>query len=197
MIEHEATGWMDWISLAISRVTMVIVPFIMAIIFFEVVMRYLFLRPTIWVNEMSLWAGGFVYLLSGLYVMQQRAHIRIFLLYDAMPRSVQRTFDLISTVLIVLFAAALVWGGFNEALSKLIRWEAFGTAWDPPIPATLKPLILIVVVLIALQSVSNLIHDWKKGKVLHEVREDVAVDEDLLKPRSLANADSASRAIGK
>ena len=54
---------------------------------------------------------------------------------------------------------------------------------EAPIPATVKPLILIVVVLMALQSVSNLIHDWNKQKVLHEVREDVAVDEDLLKPR--------------
>lgn len=182
MIEHEITGWMDRISLAISRVTMLIVPFIMLIIFFEVVMRYFFLRPTIWVNEMSIWAGGFVYLLSGLYVMQQRSHIRIFMLYDAVPRSVQRVFDVISTLLIVLFAAALVWGGFNEAWSKLLRWEAFGTAWDPPIPATIKPLILIVVVLMALQSISNLIHDWKKEKVLHEIVDEVAVDEDLLKP---------------
>jgi len=183
VIEHEATGWIDRISMAISRVAMIIVPFIMAIIIFEVVMRYFFLRPTIWVNEMSIWAGGVVYLLSGLYVMQQRAHIRIFLLYDAVPRSVQRIFDLISTVLIVLFAIALVWGGFDDAWSKLIRWEAFGTAWDPPIPATLQPLILIVVVLIALQSVSNLIYDWNKQKVLHEVVDEVAVDENLLKSR--------------
>lgn len=181
MIEHEATGWMDRISLALSRVVMIIVPFIMAIIFFEVVMRYLFQKPTIWVNEMSLWAGSFIYLLSGVYVMQQRAHIRIYVLYDAVSRPIQRVFDTISTTLIILFAAALVWGGFNEAWSKLISWEAFGTAWNPPIPATLKPLVLIVVVLIALQSLSNLIHDWKKPKQVHEVvPEDVVVDVEPL-----------------
>jgi len=181
MLEHEVTGWMDRVSLAISRVVMIIVPFIMAIIFFEVVMRYFFLKPTIWVNEMSLWAGSFIYLLSGVYVMQQRAHIRIFMLYDAVPRSVQRIFDLISTALIVFFAFMLVWGGFNEAWSRLWAWEAFGTAWDPPIPATLKPLILVVVVLMALQAVSNLFHDWNKPKQVHEVvPEDVVVDVDLL-----------------
>lgn len=182
MVEHEVTGLMDRVSLLISRCIMFIVPFIMAIIFFEVVMRYFFLKPTIWVNEMSLWAGGFIYLLSGVYVMQQRAHIRIFMLYDAVPRSVQRVFDLISTALIVFFAFMLVWGGFNEAWKRLWAWEAFGTAWDPPIPATLKPLILIAVVLMAFQAVSNLIHDWKKPKQVHEIvdLDDIAVDESLL-----------------
>ena len=33
--------------------------------------------------------------------------------------------------------------------SSLHRWEMFGTAFDPPIPATIQPMILIVAVLIA------------------------------------------------
>ena len=172
MVEHEITSWVDRISIAISRVTMFIVAFIVAIMFYEVVLRYVFESPTLWVNEMSLWIAGPVYLLAGLYVMQQRSHIRIFMLYDAVPRSWQRIFDLISTLFICLFAAAVVWGGFNEAWAKLLRWETFGTAWDPPIPATMKPLVLIAVVLIALQSVSNLICDWNKEKEAHAIVDD-------------------------
>ncbi len=173
MVEHEVTSWMDRISIAISRVTMYIVAFIVAIIFYEVVMRYIFEKPTLWVNEMSLWVAGAVYLLAGLYVMQQRAHIRIFMLYDVVSRTWQRIFDVISTLCICIFAAAVVWGGFNEAWVKLMRWEAFGTAWDPPIPATMKPLVLITVVLIALQAVMNLISDWHKDKEAHEIVEDI------------------------
>lgn len=176
MVEHERTGWMDWISIAISRVAMFLVPFIVLIMFYEVVRRYIFEKPTLWVNEMSLWIGGIVYLLAGLYVMQQRGHIRMFILYDIVPRPVQKVFDIISTLLICLFAAAIVWGGYNEAVTKFFRWETFGTAWDPPIPATIKPLILITVVLIGLQSISNLIHDWHKGKIVHEIADEVAID---------------------
>ena len=173
MVEHEVTGWIDRISIAISRVAMLLVAVIVAIIFYEVVMRYVFERPTLWVNEMSLWIGGAIYLVSGLYVMQQRAHIRIFILYDMCPRSLQRIFDLVSTLLICMFAAAVVWGGFGEAWKKLMRWETFGTAWDPPIPATMKPLVLIVVVFIAIQAVSNLIKDWKHEKVVHSPVDDL------------------------
>jgi TRAP-type C4-dicarboxylate transport system permease small subunit len=148
---------------------MFLIAFIVAIMFYEVVVRYIFEKPTLWVNEMSLWTAGAVYLLAGLYVMQQRGHIRIFILYDMVSRNWQRAFDTISTVLIILFAAAVIWGGFNEAYAKLMRWETFGTAWDPPIPATMKPLVLITVVLIAIQAVTNLVIDWKKEKQVHDL----------------------------
>lgn len=173
MVEHEITSWLDRIVLAISRVAMLMVGAIVAIMFYEVVMRYVFEKPTLWVNEMSLWFGGMVYLLAGLYVMQQRAHIRIFILYDVCPRWVQRIFDTISTLMICIFAFALVYGGFNEAWQKLMRWETFGTAWDPPIPAVMKPLILLVTVLIAIQAVANLIADWNREPPAHDPADDI------------------------
>lgn len=176
MLEHETTGWMDRLSRLISRVGMFLTVVIVLIMCYEVVARYFFLRPTVWVNEMSLWLGGMIYLLAGLYVMQQRAHIRIFILYDMVPRNVQRVFDVISTALICVFAGAVIWGGFTEAYQKVMRWETFGTAWDPPIPATMKPMILIVVALVALQAVSNLIHDWNREKQTHEIVDDIPVD---------------------
>ena len=173
MVEHPIESWMDRISIGISRIAMFLIAFIVVIMFYEVVMRYAFSSPTLWVNEMSLWTAGAVYLLAGLYVMQQRSHIRIFILYDMVSRTWQRAFDAISTLMICLFAAAVIWGGFNEAWAKLMRWETFGTAWDPPIPATMKPLVLVIVALIALQAVMNLIVDWKKEKKVHDLIEDV------------------------
>ena len=174
MVEHKAESWMDWISIAISRVAMFLVALIVVIMFYEVVMRYVFVRPTLWVNEMSMWVAGAIYLLAGLYVMQQRGHIRIFILYDMVSRNWQRAFDVVSTLLICLFSAAIVWGGFNEARDKLLRWETFGTAFDPPIPATMKPLVLLTVTLIAMQAVMNLIADWNKEKTTHDLAEEVA-----------------------
>ncbi len=174
MVEHEVTGWFDRFTILISRVAMLLPAVIVVIIFYEVVLRYVFESPTLWVNEMSLWLGGMIYLLAGIYVMQQRAHIRIFILYDMVPRSIQRLFDFLSTLFICLFAAAIIYGGFGEAWAKLMRWETFGTAWDPPIPATMKPLVLVTVVLISIQAVCNLINDWsKEEKEVHDIADDV------------------------
>ncbi|MGH1416452.1 MAG: TRAP transporter small permease subunit [Pelagimonas sp.] len=160
MIEHKRTGPLDLITWGISRVTMWLPLFIVSIIFLEVVLRYVFQSPTIWVNETSLWVAGMVYLTAGLYSMQQRSHIRIFILYDLAPRWLRRVFDVISTICVCIFAFAVIWGAFDDAVGKFMTWERFGTKFDPPIPATLYPLILITMFLLAIQSVSNLIYDW-------------------------------------
>lgn len=163
MVEHERKGWIDEITWRFSRVAMLMPAFIVVIMIYEVFMRYVLEKPTTWVTEMSLWMGGWIYLTAGLYAMQQRAHIRITVLYDIVPRWLKRVFDSISVVLIVLWAIATVWGGFNEAWDALLRWERFGTAWDPPIPATTQPLILVVMVFMAIQAVSNFFTDWNDG----------------------------------
>lgn len=175
MIEHKRTGIVDLITWSISRVAMWAPAFVVAIMFYEVVMRYLFVMPTLWVNETSLWVAGGIYLTAGLYSLQQRSHIRIFIIYDIVPRWLQRVFDILSVFCLCVFVFAVVWGGFGEARDKLLRWETFGTAFDPPIPATIKPLILITLVLLALQAISNLIYDWNQEPEKTEIAEDVDV----------------------
>ncbi len=81
---------LDRLSVFIGRVTMMLIVLLVSVMLYEVVLRYVFERPTLWANELSLWMAGFVFLLAGLYAMQQRSHIRIFLLYDMMPRWLQR-----------------------------------------------------------------------------------------------------------
>ena len=86
------------------------------------------------------------------------------MLYDIVSRKTQRIFDLISVIILVLYAIAVVVGGLPDATMSLMTWERFGTFWDPPIPAVMKPLIIISIVLIALQGINNLIVDWGKDK---------------------------------
>lgn len=174
-MEFDDMGLFDRVSLFIGRVTMLLIVALVLVMFFEVVMRYVVEKPTLWATELSLWVAGFIFLFSGLYAMQQRSHIRIFLLYDVLPRSIQKACDTISTILIVLFSAALIYGAWGEASQKFLRWETFGTAFDPPIPATLKPLVIIFMVLVSIQSVSNLIRDWHREPDHHGPEE---IDEE-------------------
>jgi len=160
MKEHQGSGPLDMVTLTFSRIMMWAPFFIVLIILYEVVMRYFFAAATLWVNEMSLWVAGGIYLSAGLYAMLQRSHIRIFIIYDLAPLWLRRVFDILSTVCVGIFAFAVVWGGFGEASAKFWRWEKFGTAFDPPIPATNKSLILTVMFFLALQAVSNLVRDW-------------------------------------
>ncbi len=189
MVEHERTGILDLITWGFSRAAMWAPAFIVAIMFYEVILRYVFVKPTLWVNEMSLWVAGAVYLTAGLYAMQQRSHIRIFILYDIVPLWMKRTFDIVSLACIWGFAFAVIWGGYGEAMAKLMRWERFGTAWDPPIPATIKPLILLTMVFLALQALSNLIHDWNRAPEHHNPADDLDVDAEQLRAATAGEID--------
>lgn len=166
-IEPQQAGFFDILSLVTSRIAMISIGLIVLVMFYEVVSRYAFEAPTLWANELSLWIAALVFLIAGQYAMQQRSHIRIYVIYDIMPRWMQKTADCISVGLIVGFTFALVWGGYNDAMTRMLRMETFGTAWDPPIPGILKPAILGIIVLVTIQSVSNLIADWDKEPEPH------------------------------
>lgn len=145
---------------ALSRLTMFLTVIVVVITFYEVVMRYLFFSPTLWVNEATLWMGSVIFLVSGVYTMQRRAHIRITAVYDISPRPVRLAFDIVAVIVVVGYAGMMIYAGFNVAFDTLMRWERFGTFWNPPIPATVKPLVLIVTFLVAIQAVNNLLVDW-------------------------------------
>lgn len=176
-MEFESWRALDRLAVFVGRVTMMLIVCLTCVMLYEVILRYIFEAPTLWANELSLWLAGFVFLCAGLYAMQQRSHIRIFLLYDMLPRGLQRLCDVISTGLIVLFTFFLIYGGYGEAFDKFYRWETFGTAFDPPIPATLKPMVLLVMVLVAFQAVVNLISDWNAEPVIHSAADDIDPDE--------------------
>ena len=167
-MEYEGWTTFDRLAVFIGRVTMMLTVVLTSVMLYEVVLRYVFEAPTLWANELSLWLAGFLFLTAGLYAMQQRCHIRIFLLYDICPRWLQRTFDCISAALIAAFAFFLVFGGYSQVfVNKFYKWEMFGTAFDPPIPATVQPMVLIIVVLIAAQAVVNVIADWNMTPEVH------------------------------
>jgi len=172
-IEVEPSGPVDVFSLILARFAMIAVVLVVGVMFYEVVARYVFSKPTLWANEMSLWIAGFIFLLAGLYAMQQRSHIRIYIIYDLMPRWAQNLSDTMSTALIWAFFISLVWGGYNEVHAKILRFEAFGTAWNPPIPATVKTGILVIIGIVTVQATANLIADWNKAPEHHTPADEV------------------------
>lgn len=161
VMEFEGASAIDRIAMFLGRVTMMMIAIMTVVMLYEVFLRYVIEKPTEWANEMTLWFASFVFLTSGFYAMQQRSHIRIFLLYDVVPRWLQRVFDTISTILIVMFAFFLVYGSYKQVfVNKLYKWELYGSAFNPPIPATLQPMVLIMISLVAMQAVLNLFQDW-------------------------------------
>ncbi|MEP2470163.1 MULTISPECIES: TRAP transporter small permease [Roseobacteraceae] len=156
----------DHITLRIASLLMFFVAIIMGIMLFEVIMRYVFARPTIWVEELSRWLGGVIFLVAGLYAMQQRTHIRVTIVYDVVSRKTQRIMEVMGTACVCIFCWAVTWGYWGNAMRKFSTWELYGSAWNPPIPAIMKPLICVVCAWMSIQAINNLIVDWRRKSTL-------------------------------
>ncbi len=168
----------DKFALFIGRITMILIISMTLIMLYEVFLRYAIEAPTLWANELTLWIAGFVFMLSGIYAMQQRSHIRIFILYDIMPRFAKKLCDTVWVLLLWAFAFFLVFGSYKQVfIVKFYRWEMFGTAFDPPIPATIQPMILITICLISIQAMINLIADWNVEPESHSAADDIDEEE--------------------
>ncbi len=177
-MEFQPVRRIDKFAMFIGRITMILIISMTLIMLYEVVMRYAVEAPTLWANELTLWIAGFVFMLSGIYAMQQRSHIRIFILYDMLPRLGKKFCDAVWVLLLWGFAFFLVFGSYKQVFAiKFYRWEVFGTAFDPPIPATIQPMILITICLISLQAMINLIADWNVDPEAHSAADDIDEEE--------------------
>lgn len=175
-MEFEDFSVFDRIAMFIGRIVMVLILLLTIVMLYEVALRYIFSKPTLWANELTLWLACFVFIMSGMYTMQQRAHIRITMGYDSAARWLRRVFDIISVSAFIGFTIFLIYGSYKQIyLIKFQKWEMWGTAFDPPIPATIQPMIPIMMGLLALQMLMNLIADWNREP---EVGSKIDLDED-------------------
>ncbi len=152
----------DRVVTTVSRFAMLLIVLGAAITFFEVVMRYVFASPTTWVHKTTLWLAAVTYLASGILVMQRREHIRVTVIYDAVSPKLRLVFDYLALYVLVVYAtlmlvgsADVVWDGFWHAVKT-------GAVLGLPLRPTIKPLVLVGTVIVAVVAVNNLLVDHLK-----------------------------------
>ena len=76
--------------------------------FYEVIMRYLFNMPTLWVHEACFLLFGMQYLLSGAFTLKEEGHVRVDVLYVKLPLRGRIGMDIFTSVFFFIFVLALV-----------------------------------------------------------------------------------------
>ena len=51
-------NWIDRISLFLSHTIKYLIPVIVIVMMYEIFMRYVLFKPTLWANELCLWLAG-------------------------------------------------------------------------------------------------------------------------------------------
>lgn len=146
--------WPAWLYMVIVAATVV-----------EIIARYFVEAPTIWANELTLFISSIAFLWAGVYVMKRDEHLRINVLYDMAPYWLQRIFDAINLGCVIIFCGGVAWFGAPTSWRALVTWERFGTAWNPPIPAVVKPMIVVCAALMVVLAIRNFFKKSRRSGV--------------------------------
>jgi len=128
------------------------------VVFYEVMARYLFNRPTSWAHDVSsffliaLTMGGFG------YTLLHKAHVNMDVLYVRFPTRTRAILDVISFPLFFIFCAVLVWKGFDMALTSIDKLETTTSPFRGPM-YLVKPMVPIGASLALLQGLATLVRN--------------------------------------
>ena len=102
------------------------------IVSYEVIMRYLFNSPTIWVNEVSRFLQIWATYLALTYSFHKKDFIRITVIYDRLNERGKKILDFISFVFIIIFCSFVVYYGWIIAYDSLKVGRTSSTILDVP-----------------------------------------------------------------
>ena len=89
---------------------------LLALVFNEVIARYVFNKPTLYSVELSEYLLIFVAFMAAGWVLQKDRHVRMHSVITLMPPTVQRALDIFTSIIVLLFCAILVWQGAKASI---------------------------------------------------------------------------------
>ncbi len=137
-------------------------------IFYEIIARYVFSKPTMWASELMIYFCAILYVLGAAWTMQVGRHVKIDMVYGRLSARGQRILDLFTFPFFTLYLVMMLWVGFQFAAESIAIRETSGTPWDPPI-YPIKSIFVIGCVMLLLQGSAKFIRDIyfvKNGKDL-------------------------------
>jgi len=160
----------DRISIRTGEWTALLILPALVITVYEVILRYVFNWPTLWVFPLTTAMTATTYVMAGSYVLQRGDFIRVTFLYDKIPPRPRLFVRIISDVMNVFWGVVIVCGSAMEAHDSVFRFvggvwrpETTGDAWDVPIPSIMRAVIFIAFSLFLTQSVVELVRSVRKA----------------------------------
>ncbi len=135
--------WIDALSLWSGKAASWIIFPLMFVITYEVIMRYGFSAPTVWAFDMGYMLGGSMVTLGMGYVLLQKGHVRVDILYDKFSTRTKLILDFILTLLLFFpIMAVFLYTSAQYFLLSWARGERSGYGiWEP----TLIPFRFVII----------------------------------------------------
>jgi TRAP-type mannitol/chloroaromatic compound transport system permease small subunit len=152
-------GWIDTLNEHVGRVVSLLALLMVLVQFIVVLQRYVFGVGSIWMQESIVYMHGFMFMLVAGYTLLHNGHVRVDVFYRTMSPRAKAWVDLLGTIFLIWPLCYLIFKvslPYVEA-SWAVREGSRETSGIQGV-YLLKSVILAFVVLLALQSLSMLIH---------------------------------------
>lgn len=93
----------------------------MLLMVYEVIARYFFESPTIWVHEVCGYIFAAYIALTGGWVLKEKGHVAVDIIYQFFPQKLKQLADILVSLVALFMFIVLFWQGYKFA------WHAFST----------------------------------------------------------------------
>ena len=149
---------LDALSAWVGKVGSWLILLVVFFVIYEILMRYLFHLPTLWVTESMVFGCGVSYVLGAAWALQENRHVKIDLLYGRLTVRQRAVMDSITYFFFALYLGVFLWAASKYTWQSVRLGETTGSAWDPPV-YPIKIALVVGVSLLLLQGTAKLIRD--------------------------------------
>jgi TRAP-type mannitol/chloroaromatic compound transport system permease small subunit len=125
---------------------------------FEVFMRYVVGKPTIWAWDMNMQLFAPLVMLSGGYTLLYGGHVAVDVLVAELSARKRAVLELFMSIIFFIAMFVIIWKGWQIGWRSMMRGEAYATIWGPPL-WTIKMWVPIGAFFMLLQGISKFLSD--------------------------------------
>ncbi|MEM1313810.1 MAG: TRAP transporter small permease subunit [Pseudomonadota bacterium] len=148
----------DWLNSKFAWIVAFLVVPMLAIMVWEIVMRYFFNMPSLWAYEISKFIYGGYIVLGGAYTLMSGGHVNVDIIWGKLSPRGKAIADIITSSVAFLFLGVLFWVSLERTIVSWQIGETTMTHWQP-IVYPLRTTLPVACFLFLLQLVAKLIRD--------------------------------------
>ena len=139
-----------------------VIPLIL-ITFFVAFMRYALDFGSIAIQEITIYLHALIFTVGASYTLKNNMHVRIDIFYNKFSDNLKKNINLFGTIFFLLPSCLLIFiTSFNYVISSIMLLESSKEAGGLPILYILKSYILLMVLTLFLQAISEIIKNSRK-----------------------------------